>query len=59
MLQIRKSAITLEEEEMMELEQIMVDRDEEQALRFLRHSIYNKLIHSQRGKLQPDLSKGQ
>ena len=29
MLQIRKSAVSLSEEEMIELEQIMVDRDEQ------------------------------
>lgn len=59
MLQVRKAAITLDEQEMIELEQIITDRDEKEALRFLRHSIYNKLVHAQRGRLQPDLSQGQ
>ena len=55
MLQIRKAAVTLDEDEMSELEEIMVDRDEEAALKFLRRAVYNKLIHAQRGKLAPDL----
>ena len=55
MLQIRKAAITLDEQEMSELEEIMLDRDQEAALKFLRRSIYNKLIHAQRGKLASDL----
>ncbi len=59
MLQIRKAAVTLDEQEMIELEQIIVDRDEKEALRFLRHAIYNKLVQAQRGKLQPELAQGQ
>lgn len=59
MLQIRKAAVTLDEQEMIELEQIIADRDEKEALRFLRHAVYNKLIHAQRGRLQPDLGQGQ
>lgn len=58
MLQIRKAAVTLDEQEVIDLERIIADRDEKGALRFLRHSIYNKLIHAQRGKLQPELSQG-
>jgi len=56
MLQIQKTAVRLEEEEMIELERIVTDRDEEAALDFVRKSIYNKIARAQRGKLQPDLS---
>ena len=56
MLQIKRTAITLEEEEMLELEQIVTDRDDEAALKFVRKAVYNKIARSQRGKLQPDLS---
>lgn len=59
MIQIRKAAVTLDEQEMIELEQIIADRRGKEALRFLRHSVYNKLIHTQRGRLQPDLNQGQ
>jgi hypothetical protein len=55
MLQIRKTAVTLDEEEMMALEQIIVDRDEKEALKFLKKAIYDKIARSQRGKLKTDL----
>ena len=47
MIQIRKTAIALEEEELLELERIMVDRDEKEALDFLKKSVYNKVVDSQ------------
>lgn len=55
MIQIRKTAVPLDEEEMMALEQIIVDRDEKEALRFLKKAIYDKIARSQRGKLKTDL----
>ena len=48
MIQIRKTAIALEEEELLELERIMVDRDESEALDFLKKSVYDKVVDSQR-----------
>jgi hypothetical protein len=59
MLEIRKTAIALEEEELLELEQIMVDRDEKEALIFLKKSVYDKVAHSQRGKLKSHLDTGE
>ncbi len=59
MLEIRKTAIALEEEELLELEQIMVDRDEREALIFLKKSIYDKVAHSQQGKLKSHLDTGE
>ena len=47
MLEIRKTAIALEEEELLELERIMVDRDESEALDFLKKSVYDKVVESQ------------
>ena len=47
MIQIRKTAIALEEEELLELERIMVDRDEKEALDFLKKSVYDKVVDSQ------------
>jgi hypothetical protein len=55
MLEIRKTAIALEEEELLELEQIIVDRDEKEALIFLKKSVYDKVAHSQQGKLKSHL----
>ena len=50
MLEIRKTAIALEEEELLELERIVVDCDENEALRFLKRSVYNKVTDSQEVK---------
>ena len=48
MLEIRKTAVALEEEELLELEQIIVDRDEKEALAFLQRSVYDKIVASQK-----------
>lgn len=55
MLEIRKTAISLDQEELLELERIIIDRDEKEALLFLRKSIYNKVTHSQEGRLKSHL----
>jgi hypothetical protein len=47
MIEIRKTAIALEEEELLELERIVVDRDESEALDFLKKSVYDKVVESQ------------
>jgi len=47
MLEIRRTAIALEEEELLELECIVVDCDERKALCFLKKSVYNKVANSQ------------
>jgi hypothetical protein len=47
MIEIRKTAIALDEEELLELERIMVDRDESEALDFLKKSVYDKVVDSQ------------
>jgi hypothetical protein len=47
MIEIRKTAIALEEEELLELERIMVDRDEKEALDFLKKSVYDKVVDYQ------------
>jgi hypothetical protein len=48
MIEIRKTAIALEEEELLELEQIIVDRDEKEALAFLKRLVYDKIVASQK-----------
>jgi hypothetical protein len=50
MLEIRRTAIALEEEELLELERIVVDCDKSEALRFLKKSVYNKVADSQEVK---------
>ena len=58
MLEIRKTAIALEEEELIELERIITDQDEKEALVFLRKSVYSKAARSQQGKLKSHLYAG-
>ena len=52
MLEIRKSAVDFDEQEMMQLEGIILDSDTVGALAFLKKSVYGKIERSQRGKLK-------
>ena len=58
MIEIRKTAIALEGEELLELERIMIDRDEPEALIFLKKSVYDKIVRSQQGRLKSHLDTG-
>ncbi len=58
MLEIRRTAISLDEKELLELERIVTDGDEEGAIRFLKKSVYDKIIHSQQGRLKSHLDTG-
>ena len=58
MLEIRKTAVALEEEELLELERIITDQDEEDALVFLKKTIYDKAVRSQQGRLKSHLDTG-
>ncbi|MDD5225029.1 MAG: hypothetical protein PHE84_13680 [bacterium] len=58
MLEIKKSVVALEPEEVMELERIMIDQDQEAAFAFLKKSIYQKIAHSQKDRLQSHLDSG-
>ena len=42
----------------MKLERIATDRDEKEALRFLKKAVYDKIIRSQQGKLKSHLYPG-
>ncbi len=55
MLEIKKTAIALEEIELIELERIILDNDKGEAWQFLNKSIYGKILHSQQGKLKSHL----
>ncbi len=48
MLKIKRTAIALDEEDLLKLERIVTDRDEKEAFRFLRKTVYDKVDHSQR-----------
>ncbi|MBI2907963.1 MAG: hypothetical protein HYX92_09940 [Chloroflexi bacterium] len=55
MLEVRKTAIAFEEEELMELARIIIDHNEKEAAVFLKKSVYDKIVHSQQGKLKSHL----
>jgi len=55
MLEIRKTAVSFDEQELMKLERIVTDGDEKEAIRFIKRSIYDKILHSQQGKLKSHL----
>ncbi len=58
MLEIKKSAISFDEQDIMELERIVTDGDEKEALRFVKKTIYDLILHSQQGKLKSHLDTG-
>ena len=58
MLEIKKSAISFDEQDLMELERIVTDGDEKEALRFVKRSIYDRILHSQQGRLKSHLDAG-
>jgi hypothetical protein len=58
MLEIKRTAIGLDETELLELERIVIDGDEKGALLFLRKAVYNKITLSQQGKLKSHLDTG-
>jgi hypothetical protein len=55
MLEIRKTAVSFDEGDLMELERIITDGDEKEALRFVKKSIYDRIVHAQQGRLKSHL----
>jgi len=55
MLEIRKAVVSFDEQDVMALERIVNDADEKEALRFLKQSIYDRILHSQQGRLKSHL----
>ena len=58
MLEIRRTAIALDEKELLELERIVTDGDEKEAFRFLRKIVYDRIAHAQQGRLKSHLDTG-
>ena len=58
MLEIRKAVITLDERELIELERIIADNEGKDALMFLKKSVYDRIVHSQQGRLKSHLDTG-
>jgi hypothetical protein len=57
MLEIKRTAISLDENDLLELERIFIDGDKEGALELLK-KVYTRIIHSQQGKLKSHLDAG-
>jgi hypothetical protein len=55
MLEIRKTTVAFDEKDLMALERIMVDHDKEEAMRFLKKCVYDRILHSQQGRLKSHL----
>ena len=55
MLEIRKTAVSLDERDLLELERIIADSDEKEAIRFLKKSIYDRITRAQQGRLKSHL----
>ena len=55
MLEIRKTAVSFDESDLMELERIVTDGDEKEALMFLKKSVYDRIVHAQQGRLKSHL----
>ena len=55
MLEIRKAAVAFDEKDLMELERIMVDNDKDDAMWFLKKCVYDRILHSQQGRLKSHL----
>jgi hypothetical protein len=54
-LEIGRKTLTLEPEEVLELEKIMTDADREGAYLFLKKYVYRKLMLSQENRLKSHL----
>jgi hypothetical protein len=57
-LEIKKTAVSFDEADLMELERIITDSDEKEALRFLKKTVYDRIAHSQTGRLKSHLDAG-
>lgn len=55
MLEIRKTVVSFDERDLMELERIVTDNDEKEALRFIKKSVYDRISHAQQGRLKSHL----
>jgi len=55
MLEIRKTAVSFDERDLVNLERIITDADEKESFLFLKKYIYDRILHSQQGKLKSHL----
>ena len=55
MLEIRKTAVSFDERDLMDLERIITDADEKGAFLFLKKCFYGRILHSHQGRLKSHL----
>ena len=55
MLEIRKTAVSFEERDLIDLERVITDADEKEAFLFFKKYIYDRILHSQQGRLKSHL----
>jgi len=58
MLEIRNTAVSFNERDLIELERIVTDNNEKEAIRFIRKSVYDRILHSRQGRLKSHLDTG-
>ena len=58
MLEMRKTAVSFDEKDLMNLERIITDSDEKEALIFVRKSIYTRILNAQQGRLKSHIDSG-
>ena len=46
MLEIKRVGLSLEPEKLIDLERILIDEDGDEALKYLKKSVYNKIARS-------------
>ncbi len=58
MLEIKRTAVSLDEQELLELERIITDKDQKEALDYLKKYVYDRILHGQQGRLKSHLDSG-
>ena len=58
MLDIRRTIVSFDEKDLMELERIVTDGDEKDAFRFLKKRVYDTIAHAQQVRLKSHLDTG-
>lgn len=55
MIEIRKCAVSFDEADLIELERIVIDGDEKEALGFVKRAVYVRILRAQQDKLKSHL----
>lgn len=55
MIEIRKSAVSFDEADLIQLQRIVIDGDEKEALGFVKRAVYDRILRAQQGKLKSHL----